>query len=316
MKGTGIRVASRLEITDCQNRKSVNPAYLYLVSLSSGSSRYNMEQILLRFVRFFGGQQIELFPWQKLRVEHIAAYKAQLIKAEKSPNTVNVTLAALKGVLRAAWQLGQISDHDKLAVDSIKPVRGQKIEKGRCLSSEEVHKLLESCVIENSAKGFRDAALISSAVGLGLRRSELSNALLGDLDLFDLSLKVRGKGNKERLAFGSQIVWTNMKEWLKFRGQEPGFLFCCVDKHNSVFPKRKLSPNSVFCILKTKGEELAMKSFAPHDMRRTFATRLLESGVDIFLVKEAMGHASVSTTQRYDKRDISALKEAVEKVVF
>lgn len=62
-------------------------------------------------------------------------------------------------------------------------------------------------------------------------------------------------------------------------------------------------------MLKERAKEIEMTHFSPHDLRRTFATRLLDSGADLAIVKEAMGHASVQTTLRYDKRGIEKVKK-------
>ena len=69
-------------------------------------------------------------------------------------------------------------------------------------------------------------------------------------------------------------------------------------------------------LLRARADESRVSSFTPHDLRRTFATRLLESGADINTVRQAMGHSSVVTTRRYDKRDEHLVEEATRKVAL
>lgn len=72
----------------------------------------------------------------------------------------------------------------------------------------------------------------------------------------------------------------------------------------------------VYQILKTRSSQSGVEDFSPHDLRRTFATRLLGAGTDINLVRKAMGHASVLTTQRYDKREDEEVEEATRKILI
>lgn len=75
-----------------------------------------------------------------------------------------------------------------------------------------------------------------------------------------------------------------------------------------------MTANAIYQILRIRANETGGDAFSLHDLRRTFATRLLEHGIDINIVRQAMGHASVLTKQKYDKRDQSVVSEAMRDV--
>lgn len=288
---------------------SKNPAYVYLLSLSRGSSRNGMKGVLDRMARFFGYSGIDDCPWEKIDTSSILLLKATLESQEKTPNTINTYLCALRGVIKAAWQLGLISDHDKMVFESIKGAKGQRVVRGRALSPIESAQLIEHCLKDQSHKGTRDAAIISFGIGLGMRRSEIAEATLKGLDLKNKSLRVIGKGNKERELVGSDLVWTRLASWLELRGDGGcSKIFVKMDKHGNILTDKPMTAPSIFKMLAVRAHEIGMENFTPHDLRRTFATRMLDIGADIAIVKEAMGHSSIQTTQRYDRRGLDKIR--------
>jgi len=287
--------------TDVRESK-INPAWVYLLSLSKGSSRDGMKTNLNRIARFFGYSDLNNCPWHLMDSTHLIAYKAYLERENKSPSTINTMLAALKGVLKASWQEGLISDHELRVAESVKKIRGSRLPKGRALTLEESATLFQACN-DGTVIGIRDAAIISMGIGLGLRRAEIASAKVADLDLANKKLNLIGKGNKERVAFGPDSVWENLAKWLKVRGTNYGEnIFCRIDKVGKIFPQYPLQNISIFMLMTRRAEKANIKSFSPHDLRRTYASRMLDAGADILVVKKALGHVSVNTTQLYDCR--------------
>ena len=184
------------------------PAAVYLASLSPGSRR-TMRTALHTIAGLLttGCRDAFLLPWGALRYQHTAALRAAL--AEKyAPATANKILAALRGVLKAAWRLGHIpTDHYQRAVD-VTAVRGETLPRGRALSAGELRALFAVCIHERSEDGHlkpagaRDAALMAVLYGVGLRRSEAVALDADDYDVDTGALRVRsGKGRKARLGY-------------------------------------------------------------------------------------------------------------------
>lgn len=79
---------------------------------------------------------------------------------------------------------------------------------------------------------------------------------------------------------------------------------------------RDMQPSSVYRIVQRLAEKANIPDITPHDLRRTFASRMLEAGVDLFVLKQSMGHASLSTTARYDRRGEKAKAKAAKALHF
>ncbi|MCV5688813.1 site-specific integrase, partial [Escherichia coli] len=76
----------------------------------------------------------------------------------------------------------------------------------------------------------------------------------------------------------------------------------------------RMSDQAIYHILETRRVEAGLEMFAPHDLRRTFASSMLDNGEDIVTVKDAMGHSSIATTQKYDRRGDERLKRASQRL--
>ena len=287
-----------------------NPAFIYLTSLGSKFSRNGMKNALLRFAKFFGFQNLDDVPWERINVASFNLYKTQLLKEGRSPNTINTYLAAIRGVIKPAWQIGHNRQHAKLILSTVKPVRGSRSYSGRALSQIETSKLISFCKVKNEAIDIRDIAIISLGIGCGLRRNELSELKLDDINFSEQSIRVIGKGNKERIVCGSEIVFIRLKDWINIRSAEGcPEVFVRIGKHGDLRLNQKLSPMAIFKMLQKRAQAVGLEKFTPHDLRRTFATRMLDVGADISIVKEAMGHSSINTTQRYDRRGLEKIRE-------
>src|SRR5262249_35358907 len=111
-------------------------------------------------------------------------------------------------------------------------------------------------------------------------------------------LRVRGKGNKERLVYLSGGGIEAVKDWLLRRGPEPGPMLTPVRKSGKVVVRR-LTDQAIYNALLKRAPEANVRAFSPHDLRRTFVSELLDAGADISAVQKLAGHASVTTTARY-----------------
>lgn len=195
-------------------------------------------------------------------------------------------------------------------IRAVRNLRGSRLPRGRALLPEEVRQLFAVCDADRSSMGPRDAALLAVLLGCGLRHSEAVGLNLSDVVTHEWALRVLGKGNKERLAYMPAGTWRRLQVWIdQVRGEAPGPLFIRIRRFDSLTEER-LKDQAVYHILQIRQRQAGIVKCAPHDLRRTFATAMLENGEDLITVKDAMGHASISTTQQYDRRGEARLRSA------
>ena len=165
----------------------------------------------------------------------------------------------------------------------------------------------------------RDRAMLELLYSTGIRVSELVSRDLDDLDFEEEVLRVRGKGNKERLVPIGRPALEALKGWLPLRNQ---LLRARISRgrsteKNAMFLSGRggrLSARSVERIVKAYGERAGINQIVtPHALRHSFATHLLEMGADLRSVQELLGHASLSTTQRYTHLTLDHLTEVYDK---
>lgn len=285
-----------------------NPAAIYVASLGSKSGQRTMMQVLNLIAGMVNASNALSFDWSQIRFQHVAAIRSQL-QAKYKPATVNKALAALKGALKASWQSGQMNAEDYQKAVSVKGVRNETLPVGRELQSGELSALIETCESDQSPAGARDAAIIAIMYSCGLRRAEVITLDLDHYDKAEGRLKIHGKGNKERTAYITGGAVQALSDWLNLRGEDPGALFVPVNK-GGILSINCLTPQAIYNMLYKRARESGVKSFSPHDMRRTFVSDLLDHGADITTVSKMAGHANVTTTARYDRRPEEAKKKA------
>jgi site-specific recombinase XerD len=294
-----------------------NPAAVYLGSLSP-RSRETMLQALNVIAVILGAdrayQEIRnkrgsaaqkdmtcfFFDWPGLGYQHTAAVQVQL-RDRYQAATVNKMLCALRGTLKAAWRLGLMQADDYQAARDVQSISGETIPAGRGLSSGELSGLLEACAKDETAAGCRDGAIVAMMYAAGLRRAEIPGLDLADYDPQTGCLVILGKRNKKRTAYLIGGAAAAMDDWIALRGPWAGPLFWPINKAGRV-ESRRITSQAIYNLLQKRGEEAGLIHFTPHDMRRTCISDLLEAGADIATVAKLAGHASVTTTARYDRR--------------
>ena len=306
--------SSLLAMTE-QQREVINPAVAYLLTLPSPASKTTMKSFLNCVARLVGYRDLMACPWETIQRHHVQAIITMLSDSGKTPATVNTYLAAIKGVALEAWAMKLIDSDSYQHIKQVKSVRGSRLPSGRALSPAEIQALMAACENDDSPIGIRDAAMIAVLAGCGLRRTEIVSLDFETLSITERSFKVLGKGNKERLSFIPSGAWSRLSRWLEHSGHGQGALFTRIRRHDAITDGR-LSAQAIYHILHTRAAEAQVEKFSPHDLRRTYATTLFDKGVDIITVKDALGHESVSTTQKYDKRGTDRMKQASEHINY
>lgn len=181
------------------------------------------------------------------------------------------------------------------------------------LYTEEIESLLNQPNIRTT-QGIRDKAMLELLYATGMRVSELTKLNLGDIDLSESEIIVKGKGSKERIVLMGSYSILALKDYLKYaRGK-----FACRHKENrALFLGRfasRLTGRSIERILKKYIKSAGIeKKTTPHSLRHSFATHLLEGGADLRSVQELLGHSSLSTTQMYTHITKEHLKKLYDK---
>jgi site-specific recombinase XerD len=253
----------------------------------------------------------DTFPWQLLDYQHTAAIRARLAESY-APNTANKMLAALRGALKHALNLGLLGVEQHARASRVESIRGHTLPKGRALTSGEVRALFASCD-PKKAGGARNVGMLAVLFGCGLRRSEAVGLDLSDLDNATGTLVVRGKGRKERAVYVANGAKLAVDAWLTHRGRSDGPLFVPVAQSGTI-TMRRMTDQAVLDLVRRLARRAQVATFSPHDLRRTFITTALENGADLATVAALAGHAGVSTTLRYDRRAEGARRKANEAV--
>lgn len=220
------------------------------------------------------------------------------------------TLAVDKAATTRGRKLASIKSFYKylvrqklLPASPAKLVKSPKLPKSlpKVLPVDELFAILEM-PSKDTVLGLRDRAILEVLYGGGLRISELCGLDLGDLDRKSRLVRVLGKGNKERIVPIHPKAVAVVEEYLARRGellavvqpkQDPDALFLN-------FRGGRLTPRSIGRHLDTYVLKCAIaRNVSPHALRHSFATHLLGGGADIRSIQELLGHASLSTTQRY-----------------
>jgi site-specific recombinase XerD len=262
----------------------------------------------LRSVARIVGLSPDEIRWSGLRSEVISVVRALMLEKRYSPATINTTLSALKGVAHAAWQLKQLKTEEYQRIRDVKGVRGSRLPRGRALSDREVSRLVDACLRDSSPAGSRDLALVALLGSCGLRRSEACSLDLSHFDEGAATIRVLGKGDKERLVYLGREPMRAMLTWLGVRGSDAGPLLRPVSKSGEV-EHRRLSDQAVYNALRKRAREAHVRAFSPHDLRRTCITNMLERGGDLSVVQDIAGHSSMSTTKIYDRRGEAARRK-------
>lgn len=305
-----------------------NPAARYIARLNSPASRKTMQGALDKIAGIVSQGKLTAltFPWEKLTYSDAQIIRAALVE-RYAFSTCNKMLSALRQVVVEAWRLNMVSAEQKERVKAVENVTGQREPAGRSLSQGEITALLADCRKDDGTTGPRDGAIIALLYGCGLRRAEVVALDLENYDPESGALKVLGKRNKQRTVYVRNGAAAALNEWLALRGQDverTSALFLPVNKGGAIQYQQtitrgarrgqivpgRLSSQAVYNLCQKRADRASVKSFSPHDFRRTFVGDALDAGADIVTVQKMAGHASPTTTARYDRRDDRAKFEA------
>ncbi len=184
------------------------------------------------------------------------------------------------------------------------------------LTEEEVEAVLNAAPVTAGLKGRRDAAILEMLYGSGLRVGELVGLNDENLDLAQRLVRVLGKGKKQRVVPFGEYAARSLEEYLAERDQA-GLTRVDVDGQVPVFVGirgQRLQASVIRKMVQKARQRLPVRRrMSPHTLRHSFATHLLERGADLRAIQELLGHASLSTTQKYTHVSLEHLKAEYEK---
>jgi site-specific recombinase XerD len=243
-----------------------------------------------------------------LRPEQVGPAEARgfvgfLSRRGLSSRSINRVLSALRGYQRFA------RSHGGAAASPFQGIRCLKVPAHlpSFLLEEEVERLLPAAQVPCTFWALRDRLILELLYATGCRVSELAGMNLTDLDLKECTIRVRGKGGKERVVFFGGAAAGALREYLIRRRA----LSFTRGVGGALLLNRRGERISVRGIQGLVGKALQASGLAkpasPHTFRHSFATHLLTRGRDVRLVQELLGHSSLSTTQVYTHLDIERL---------
>ena len=215
-------------------------------------------------------------------------------------------VVAVRGWHRFALREGHTA-HDP-AADVRGPSSARRLPKP--LSTDDVERLLDAASLGEGAVALRDRALLELLYGTGARISEGVGLAVDDLDLEQGTIRLFGKGRRERVVPIGRYAISAVEAYLvrgrpTLAGAGRGSPALFLGQRG-----RALSRQSAWAVLQAAGERAGLADrVSPHTLRHSFATHLLAGGADVRVVQELLGHASVTTTQIYTQVTVQTMRE-------
>ena len=236
----------------------------------------------------------------------IRAWLASLVQQGKSRSTISRRTASIRSFTAWAYRRGYLDSDPGLLVTS---ARGdQKLPQVQTPS--DTAELLSYAATrtreENSPVAIRDWAILETIYATGIRVSEVCSLDTTSIDQQGMTLRVIGKGNKERVVPFTRACLSALQAWLSHGRPslaipEAGRALFVGDKG------RRIDPRVIRAMIHRMCAQAGVRDLAPHALRHTAATHILAGGADLRAVQEMLGHSSLQTTQRYTHVDAQRL---------
>jgi integrase/recombinase XerC len=280
---------------------------LYLAELSRrGASKHTLRGYgsdLEQFASYFEAPGREPPPLEELDLPLLREWLASLYDGGLDPVSIRRKVASLRALFRFLLFEGKLERNITARLRT--PKTAQRLP--AVMSAEKTGQLLDGAAAQDARE--RDLALLEVMYGCGVRVSELVGINLEQMDLAAGWLRVRGKGNKEREVPLAGEAAASVQRYLAVRKPIPGERALFLNSKGS-----RVGDREVRRIVK-KYATLAVgdSSVHPHSFRHAYATHLLSDGADLRAIQELLGHARLSTTQKYTQVSLRDLMAVYDK---
>lgn len=279
---------------------AASPAARYLDAVKLGSRR-TLQQSLTALAGALAGEGVDpmTFRWERLTRSQTVDLRTTL-KSTFAPATANKMLSALRGVLRAARDMGLMSEGQFQTAASLENIKPTDPEKPiATVNAGVLTKLFSGCVKEGGASGLRDAATLAIFLSSGLRRTEAAALDMGHYDAKVGLLHIAGERPEyDRLVALPRNAKRVMDDWLEVRTMEPGPLLVPVDR-SGLIRFRRMTDQAIYLIFERIIARAGVPEVTLRDLRRAYVIGLIRAGKTMDEVQYLVGHASWMTTQSY-----------------
>ena len=259
-------------------------------------------QDLLQFEDFIS-QKYEL-TFEAVQHIHAREYIVYLMEEGIGASSIGRKLSTLRSFYKYLQRQGVVQRNPMLLVKAPKVAKKLPV----FVDEQKMDDLLDSAVVfDNSFPSVRDKMMMELFFGTGIRLSELISLKVADISFYEHTVRVLGKGNKERIVPVTPQLSAQLKAYLELKQQQEfdsatASLFV-TDKGDPLYAKYVYNKVKRYLALVS-----TQKKRSPHVLRHSYATSLLNRGADLNAIKELLGHASLAATQVYTHNSIERLK--------
>ena len=272
--------------------------YLKLEKHYSNYTILNYGKDLKVFLRFLDENKINSF--NKVDYQVIRQYLAHLYELEYTSKSIARHISSLKSFYK------YLLKEDIVKTNPTHLISNPKIEKKlpKFLYYNELEKLF-AIPDQTTLFGMRDLTIIETFYSTGIRVSELINIKIGDIDFHEQTIRILGKGNKERIVLYGKVLKDYLAKYLPLRSEKATTDYLFINKYGKGLTDRGV--RLIIDNILKKG--LVNYHISPHTLRHTFATHMLDNGADLRVVQELLGHESLSSTEVYTHLSNEHLRE-------